>query len=123
MVQLIVTKTCPECESDNIIKNGKDYKGDQKFHCHACGTYGTLDATGRYTPERKAEILRAYQERSSMRGIHRILGVGRQTLAKWLKETAQTLPRVADTLAPVRRGDVPELDELWSYVYSKANPR
>ncbi len=125
MIQLIVTKNCPECESDNIVKNGKDYKGNQKFHCHTCGTYGTLDATGRYTPERKEEILRAYQERPtrSVRGINRIFGVTRQTLASWLKEKAKTLPKVADTLAPVRPGDVPELDELWSFVYSKDNQR
>jgi transposase-like protein len=31
MVELIVTKHCPECRSNNIVKNGKDYKGDQKF--------------------------------------------------------------------------------------------
>jgi hypothetical protein len=55
VIQFIVTKNCPECESDNIVKNGKDSKGDQKFHCHACGAYGTLDPTGRYTPERKEE--------------------------------------------------------------------
>jgi transposase-like protein len=94
VLQLIVTKNCPECESDNIIKNGKDYKGNQKFHCHACGAYRTLAPTGRYTPERKEEILRAYQEHStrSVRGISRIFGVARQTLVSWLKEKAKTLP-------------------------------
>jgi insertion element IS1 protein InsB len=81
------------------------------------------DATGWYTPERKEEILRAYQERSSMRGISRIFGIARQTLANWLKDKAKTLPQVADTLAPVHRGDVLELDELWSFVYSKDNER
>jgi transposase-like protein len=77
VLQFIVTKNCPECESDNIIKNGKDYQGDQKFHSHACGAYGTLDPTRRYTPERQEEILRAYQERStrSVRGISRIFDV------------------------------------------------
>ena len=123
MIQIIVTKYCPYCGSDNLVKNGKDYKGDQKFHCSDCQTYGTLDATGRYSPERKEEILRAYQERSSMRGIKRIFGVARKTLARWLKQKDQSLPRLADTLARVRSGDVLELDELWSFVYSKDNQR
>jgi transposase-like protein len=60
MIQVIVTKYCPDCSRDNLVRNGTDYKGDQKFRCNACGAYGTLDATSRYTPERKEEILRAY---------------------------------------------------------------
>ena len=123
MIQVTVTKSCPHCKSTDIIKNGKDYKGDQKFHCNACGAYGTLDTTGRYTSERKEEILRAYQERSSMHGISRIFGTARKTLARWLKQKAKVVPEVTDTLEPVRPGDVLELDELWSFVYSKANPR
>jgi len=65
-----------------------------------------LDATRRYTPERKEEILRAYQERSSMRGIRRTFGVTRKTLARWLKQKAKTLPEVAETLDPARAEDV-----------------
>ncbi|MCO6450590.1 MAG: IS1 family transposase [Caldilineales bacterium] len=38
-----IVRTCPECSSENIVKNGHDYKGAQKYHCHACGSYGTLD--------------------------------------------------------------------------------
>jgi insertion element IS1 protein InsB len=123
MIQVTVTKYCPDCGRDNLVRNGTDYKGDQKFRCNACGAYGTLDATVRYTPERKAEILRAYQERSSMRGIRRTFGVARKTLARWLKQKAKTLPEVADTLDPARADDVLELDELWSFVSSKDNQR
>jgi transposase-like protein len=39
----------------------------------------------RYTREQKEMILRAYQERPSMRGIQRTFGVSRPTLASWLK--------------------------------------
>ena len=113
MIQLSVTKYCPNCGRDTLVKNGTDYKGAQKFRCNDCGAYGTLDAPGRYTPERKEEILRAYQERSSMRGIQRTFGVARKTL------TRKTLPDLTDTLAPARADDVLELDELWSFVYSK----
>lgn len=43
MIVEIIVRTCPECASENIVKNGHDYKGSQKYHCHDCGTYGTLD--------------------------------------------------------------------------------
>ena len=37
-----------------------------------------------YSEERKAEILRAYHERSSLRGLERTFGVARQTVSAWL---------------------------------------
>lgn len=123
MIQVIITHDCPDCGSANLVKNGKDYQGDQKFRCNDCGRCGTLDTTGRYTPERQAEILRAYQERSSMRGIQRTFGVARTTLARWLKQAAATQPEVAETLDAVRDDDVLELDEVWSFVTSKDNQR
>jgi IS1 family transposase len=123
MIQVIVAQYGPNCGRDNLVRNGTDYKGDQKFRCHDCGADGPLDATRRDTPERKEEILRAYQERSSMRGLRRTFGVARKTLARWLKPKAKTLPEGADTLAPARADDVLELDELWSCVSSKENQR
>jgi transposase-like protein len=77
----------------NLRRNGTDYKGKQKYSCQDCGSYGTLNPSEPgYSAERKHEILRAYQERPSMRGIERIYGVARQTLARWLREEAATLP-------------------------------
>lgn len=77
---------CTKCNSDNIVKNGTTKKGKQKFKCNDCGSYGTLDASAKYTEDRKEEIMRAYEERQSMRGIERTFGVARQTLSKWLKK-------------------------------------
>jgi transposase-like protein len=39
-----------------------------------------------YIEERKAEILRAYQERSSLRGVTRTVEVLRNTVKEWLKK-------------------------------------
>ena len=36
------------------------------------------------------EILRAYHERSSLRGLERTFGVARQTVSKWLKKSPAT---------------------------------
>lgn len=40
-----------------------------------------------YSEERKAEILWAYYECSSLRGLERTFGVARQTVAAWLKKS------------------------------------
>lgn len=53
-----------------------------------------------------------------MRGIQRTFGVARQTLAKWLKEKADSLPEIPP-LKESEPEDVLELDELWSFVQSK----
>lgn len=46
-----------------------------------------------------------------MRGVSRVFGISRLTLADWLKK-AKTLPPLARTLRPARPDDVLELDEL-----------
>jgi transposase-like protein len=62
---------CSHCQSTNIRKNGKNKTGKQKYHCLACNRY--LYAAPKYSQERKKEIIHAYFERPSMRGIERIL--------------------------------------------------
>jgi transposase-like protein len=67
-----------------------------------------------YSEEEKRRILRAYQERGSMRAIERAIGVSRNTLSRWLKKRR---PRRAGSrgLEPTEDGDVLELDEAWSF--------
>lgn len=124
MIQSVITHNCTKCNSIDIVKNGTDYKGDQKFYCHNCSFYGTLEPQGRSYPTCFKElILRAYRERASMRGIERIFGIARQTLARWILEKANTLPDLADTLETAKANDVLELDELWSFVFRKSDKR
>jgi len=39
----VTVRKCPKCSSENIVKNGHDYKGAQKYYCRDCHSYGTLD--------------------------------------------------------------------------------
>lgn len=95
---IIEIKCCPRCESPNIRKNGKDYKGAQKYHCRDCNSYGTLDPKGKgYTEEFKDMVIRAYGEQKSMRGIQRLFGVHRSTLTRWLRERENRSSDVAKT--------------------------
>jgi len=117
-MQETVTHNCPECGSHPIVKNGRTAPGKQKTHCRTCGAYGTLPPQVRYTPERKAEILRADHERARLRGWERTCGVARQTVATWLRAAAVARPDTP-TVAAAQAPHGLELDELWSLVGSQ----
>ena len=123
MVIHISVYCCPHCRSADISKNGRDYKRAQKYHCHRCKRYGTLNASKGYSEEKKELILRTFQERASMRGVERIFGTARQTLARWIREKAPKLPALQATLSAAEPEELLELDELWSFVRTKRNQR
>ena len=77
---------CRNCESQNIVKNGHNASGSQQYWCKDCGKHGVLEPKRGYTEAQKEQIVSAYYERSSMRGIQRAFGVSRPTLASWLKK-------------------------------------
>ncbi len=83
--------TCPHCGSDDVVKNGfSPNNGKQKYLCHACSRQSREDPSPNgYTKERKEEILSAYQERSSLRGLRRTFGVSPTTVIGWLKKSSR----------------------------------
>lgn len=123
MIQTIVTHQCPKCGSEDLVRNGHDYKGDQKYHCKSCASYGTLHAQPRYDERVRTQVKRAVLERLSLRGIERLFGLSRRTVADWIEDWAEHLPPLEATLAAAQAEDVLELDEVWSFVLKKANQR
>ena len=85
----MTSQLCKDCGSSNVVKNGKRSNGRQKYHCKHCGSYRTFGPDFFYSEERKEEILRAYKERCSMRGIQRIYGTSMTTLVSWLKKKSK----------------------------------
>jgi transposase-like protein len=81
---------CYHCGSENLKRNGKAPNGKQRYHCKDCQRASLENPDYGYREARKEEILRAYQERSSMRGISRTFGIARNTLASWLKKSQNT---------------------------------
>jgi transposase-like protein len=83
--------TCPHCSSAKLRKHGLARNGKQRYFCPDCRrTSRPAPGTNAYDEARKAEILRAYQERTSLRGLTRIFGVSRQTVTAWLKKSPTT---------------------------------
>ena len=98
-----ITVYCPYCGSDEMIRNGHAPNGKQKYLCHKCNRRSRENPTPNvYSEEKKEEIVRAYEERSSLRGLERIFGVSRPTVIKWLKKsgTPARIERNVDRTRP-----------------------
>ncbi len=74
MIQTIITHSCPKCGGDNLVRNGHDYKGAQKYHCHDCQSYGTLQAQRGYDERTRLLLFTRHVYRVSSR---RVLGSSR----------------------------------------------
>src|SRR3954462_4862811 len=99
------------CDATNTIRHGYTTKGKQRYRCRTCSSRSFVQdpASAAYDPARKEEILRAYHERASLRGISRIFGLSRNTLTPWLKKAEELLP-LKQTLAPAAaQGEILEL--------------
>ena len=82
--------------------------------------YRVLKPQTAHSEQDKETILKACQERMSLRGVQRVFKVSHQTVARWIKDYVCGLPLLIDTLLPAHTDDVLELDELWSFVYKKS---
>lgn len=78
-------RTCRECQSANIVKNGSNSSGNPKYKCKDCG-FGGVFETVRKSEEFKETVVRAAQERSSLRGLARTFGISHQTALRWIKK-------------------------------------
>ena len=83
----MVNLKCRHCTSENLVRNGKTENGKQRYFCNDCRKMSRDNPQHNgYTEQEREQILRAYQERSSLRGLTRTFGVLRNTVASWLKE-------------------------------------
>jgi transposase-like protein len=78
---------CRHCGTDNLVRNGLTTNRKQRFLCRACGRRSRENPQPNgYTEDERETILRAYEERSSLRGLSRTFGVSRNTVSNWLQK-------------------------------------
>ncbi len=103
---ITTTLLCPPCESAEVIRYGRAPHGKQRFRCGSCTrTFRENPSSGAYPEERKREILAAYQERASLRGLSRIFGA-RAHHRLGLAEGAGSFEQLCDELRQMREQDV-----------------
>lgn len=91
---IISTLRCRHCSSEKLVRDGHTTNGKQRFWCNDCQRSSRENPQPNgYTQAQREQILRAYEERSSMRGLERTFGVSRYTVSAWLKKKQRTCPR------------------------------
>ena len=79
------------CKSENIVRHGITGNGKQRYKCSDCErTSRDLPQPAGYSTDQQERILRAYEERSSLRGLERIFGVSHKTVTTSLKKKSRS---------------------------------
>jgi insertion element IS1 protein InsB len=112
--------TCPACSSLNIVKNGKTKQRKQRYLCKDCRRqfirdYTYLGCVGAV----RAMVVPLTMNGSGIRDIRRVLSLSVNTVLKTLREAAT---QITEPVLP-KQIQVLELDEFWSFVRTKKQPR
>ena len=113
---------CPECESDNIVKNGNIHNGKQRFKCKECGRQFIENPSKKIISEEQKNIIdRLLSERISLAGIARIIGVSERWLQNYVNDKYENIPKKVNVKKKTKGRLTLECDELWSFVNNKGN--
>ncbi|KFI21249.1 IS1 family transposase [Nitrosococcus oceani] len=128
---------CPYCQSDRVVKRGRSESGEQRYLCQneACAHRSfRLDYVykGRL-PQIRQQIIEMALNGSGIRDTARVLEISTSTVLKELKKKESALESVNSALlerlpaeqieVELLRVEEAEVDEMWSFVGKKTNPR
>ena len=96
--------TCPECQSTDVIRNGRIHNGTPKFACKACGRqFVEKPRQHRISAETKVLIDKLLLERVSLAGIVRVTGVSARWLQDYVNGKYSDVPKQVDV--PAQKND------------------
>ena len=88
---IVIALRCPYCQSEQLVKYGMTPNGKQRYRCRTRGRqHREHPGSPAYSAAERDTILRAYEERSSLRGLSRTFGVSRNTVTAWLKKSPES---------------------------------
>ena len=136
---------CPNCQGTDIVRHGKTRQGKQRSRCREKGcagrTFLLAYAYAGQSPAVKQQSVDMAMNASGIRDTARVLAHQSEHGPSGIKKKAPALEQVHHAVWQVlppehvevemcrseeldsRRGLTSELDERWSDVRSKANPR
>ena len=132
-----ISVRCPYCHSNQIVKRGKTRRGTPRYLCQntACPPQSFLleySYRGRL-PEVKQQIVDMSLNASGVRDTARVLHISTDTVLRALRKKEAALESVNtallrtmdpdEMLVDIQQAGEAEMDEMWSFVGNKGNPR
>ena len=120
---------CHDCSSLNLVKNGynilKNGIKNDKYKCKDCKCFKVIKyIKKRYNSNEKEFFIKLHNSRLSLRKIQILFGIKVDTMVCWIRKKASNLPDLFhNNIPPAKLGEDVELDEVWSFVYSKSHVR
>jgi len=85
---------CPQCGSEQVIKNGHIHNGKPKWKCKACGRQFVANPQWRrVSDETKALIDKLLLEKIALAGIARVTGVSSVWLQQYVNAKYAAVPQ------------------------------
>ena len=113
---------CPNCDSEDIMKNDTTRRGKQNYKCRDCGRQFVENPQWkRREPDSLAMIDRLLLEKIPLAGIARVLRLSESWLQGYVNQCYQAMPRQVQVLPKPQGPLTVQMDELWSFVDDKGN--
>jgi len=113
---------CPNCGSDDIMKNGTTRRGKQNYKCRDCGRQFVENPQWkRREPDNSVMIDRLLLEKIPLAGIARVLKLSQSWLQHYVNGCYEKVPRSVQVTPKPKAALSVQMDELWSFVDNKGN--
>ena len=85
---------CPECQSQNIIKNGSIHNGTPKFRCKDCGRQFVENPKKKVIPQETWDLVdKLLLEKLPIAGISRVTGISEPWLQQYINQKYDEVPK------------------------------
>ncbi len=94
MKETVQKKSCPICNSENIVKNGSTHNGKPKFMCKVCRRQFVENPTNKVIPGDVWKLVdKLLLEKIPIAGISRVTGISEPWLRKYINEQYKNIPK------------------------------
>jgi IS1 family transposase/transposase-like protein len=113
---------CPKCHSTQIIKYGHTHYGKPRFRCQKCGRQFVENASRQPVDQATRQLIdKLLLERLALAAIVRVTGVSERWLQMYVNQKSYQTPKTVEITQKKTGRLTIQLDEMWSFVGSKAN--